>query len=144
MRTFALLSILFGLMIAVNTSAQTCTKSAAAKAALLEADIIQKVNPGTGEVTYLRKSTCPMSGKTSYTAVEYCTKSGRFITAAVNKKETCVKKQACTGYYTAEASATTLPAYCTTAQKAACIQAGQKATAAKAAFVANNGVIVKP
>ncbi len=145
MKQFFLLLAFFGLAAIAHVEAQNCAESPAAKAAALDANIVQKVNHSTGEVTYLRKNVCPSSGKVSYAPVEYCTKSGRFITAASTKKETCVKKQACTGYYGASAMAgSSVPEHCTSAQKAACVQANQKAALAKAAFVANTSKTIKP
>lgn len=63
----------------------------AARAAAQDADIVGKVDAATGEVNYFRKSICPSTGKTIYTAVEFCTKSGQFVNLASTDKVHCNK-----------------------------------------------------
>ncbi|MDX1941854.1 MAG: hypothetical protein SFU99_14935 [Saprospiraceae bacterium] len=147
MKRFLLLLAVLGAVSIVDVQAQGCAKSTAAKAAALDASIVQKVNHTTGETDYFKKSVSPHTGKVSYTEVEYCTRTGQFVSADSGKSR-CVKSTAaCSKYYggsSASLLVSTVPAHCTAAQKAACIQATQKAEVAKATFVANTGRAVKP
>lgn len=146
MKQFFLLLLAFGLFTIVDVNAQSCLKSKAERAAALDASIVTKVNYTTGEKEYFRKSVSSTDDKVKYTKVEYCTRSARFVNVASQEKKSCVKsKVACTGLYGSKAMAVNnLPAHCTVAQKAACLQANQKAQIAKATFVANTGRTIKP
>ncbi len=146
MKQFFLLLLAFGLFSMVDVNAQSCLKSKAERAAALDASIVKKVDYTTGETEYFRKSVSSTSDKVKYTKVEYCSRSARFVNVAAQEKKSCVKsKAACAGLYGSKAmTASSLPPHCTAAQKAACLQANQKAQIAKATFVANTGKTIKP
>ena len=107
------LLILFAFLgfVAINADAQSCTSAkkttsasctkdkascastAAAKAASLDENISKRVS-NTGEVVYVKKSVCGTSGKVSYTAVEYCTKSNKFVNVSPKEKASCSSSKA--------------------------------------------------
>ena len=98
------------------SSKTACAKSCAkdmAKAAADDASIVKQV-ANNGEVNYVRKEVCAVSGKTTMTAVEYCTKKGKFVN--VSPSETSKMKAT-------KVSSTT--------KKAACCKKGSKAACSK-------------
>ncbi len=130
-------------------SAACCSKTAAAKAAALDASIVQQVNEKSGDVTYMRKNVCEVSGKTSFQEVKYCTESKAFINvspsekAAAEKASLSGKKTSCHG---AAKSATATKVgnakkkgCCASKAKASC---GSKASTEKAA-VSKKAKLVK-
>ncbi|HMQ46676.1 MAG TPA: hypothetical protein PKA00_04000 [Saprospiraceae bacterium] len=127
-----------------TANASCCAKSsadgAAAQAASLDNTIQRRVNAETGEVTYVRKTVCETSGKTSYDQVEYCTKSAKFINVSP-QKQNCTKP--CTEGTAKGASATKVSnkstSCCTEAEKAACCPNGSK-TGASAKTSSNASV----
>lgn len=128
-----------------SANAQSCLKGAAEKAAEMDASIVKKVS-ATGEVTYLRKSVCPTTGKVTYANVEYCNKSKRFVAVAAYNRPSCSKP-----LYTHAVNTTNemvvnngSSLHCTAAFKAACLQANQKMQTAKAAFASLENRVVKP
>lgn len=141
MKHLLLLLLFFGSISITHVTAQSPQSSSrdaniAAVKAAAEAGIIQKVAPGTGQVSYYRKSICQKSGKVSLTEVQYCTKSGRFINTAAYGKTNCLK----TKYDCVEGAAATRRSSgdersgeCTPAQKAACSSAAAKTAIAKKA-----------
>ncbi|MBK7869553.1 MAG: hypothetical protein IPJ74_02160 [Saprospiraceae bacterium] len=147
MKRFFLLLAVLGTVSIVDVQAQGCAKSAAARAATMDASIVQKVNHSTGEVDYFKKSVSDLTGKVSYTSVEYCTRTGQFVSANTGKTS-CVKSTAaCSSKYYGSSSAMLVSnkaPNCNAAQKAACILATQKTELAKATFAANTGRTVKP
>lgn len=144
MKQFFLLMVIFSLVAITNTQAQ-CIKSAESKAAALDANIIKKVDTKTGEVSYLRKTKCDYTGKVSYANVEYCSRTGKFVNVAPSQKASCIKSLAnCTKSAGASYTSVGLDySNCTTAMKAACFQANEKAKLAQATFVRNDRA-VKP
>lgn len=70
----------------------TCTKTAAAKAAALDENIIERADVNTGEVKYVRKQVCPTSGKISYKDVHYSADAGTFVNVAPSQKASCAGK----------------------------------------------------
>ena len=109
MKQFFVLFALVGFF-AFGANAQTCTKSkascskskakttavqstnaAADKAAMLDDSIEKKVCSKSGTVSYVKNSTCATSGKTTATAVEYCSKSGKFVNVSPSAKKDCSK-----------------------------------------------------
>lgn len=112
----------------------SCTSSASAdaeKAAATDASIVKQVS-NTGEVSWTRKETCPVTGKVSFTSVEYCTKSAKFINASPSEKAACTKSASATKASSSE-------------KKACCAEKGEKAsttttaTDAKVKLVNDNG-----
>ncbi len=107
----------------------SCTSSAAAdaeKAAESDASIVKQVS-NTGEASFVRKSVCPTSGKVSYEAVEYCTKSGKFVNVSPSEKAaSCTKSASAT-----KVSSNEKKACCAggeKAGKACCKKDGEKAS----------------
>lgn len=147
MKQVFLLMAFFGLAAVTSLNAQ-CTKSAAARVASLSSDIIEKKDPATGELKYLKKKVCPATGEVSYTSVEFCSKTAQFVNATPTYKASCVKSaSACSKAYGKNTMMVSndLPAHCLMAQKAACLTATQKTQTAKAAFASlDNKVIVRP
>ena len=70
---------------------ESVSTSVLEKAADSDESIVKQVS-NDGEVTYVRKNVCPTSGKVSFTDVEYCTKSSKFVNVSPsdNEKE-CTK-----------------------------------------------------
>ena len=102
---------------ASKAGAKVCSKTMD-KAASADASVVKQVS-NKGEVTYVRKDVCPMSGKVSMKQVEYCTKSGKFVNVSPSEaKAACTKK----------ASATKVSS---TSKKAACCKKGSKAACTK-------------
>jgi|GEM_PF-6937337 hypothetical protein len=147
MKQILLFLIFFGFVAVLDVQAQGCVKNAAARAAALDESIVQKVSATTGDVTYARKKVCPATGDVSYTDMEYCSKSGQFVAVSKPYKSSCSKMTAasCSKYYSQNAMAAgDNGGECTAAQKAACLQAKQKAQTAKAAFVSLDNKVIKP
>ncbi|MCB0588934.1 MAG: hypothetical protein KDD06_26835 [Phaeodactylibacter sp.] len=154
MNRFFLLTFLFPFLFAVNARSQHCSYSKTAKAQALpqptmvaeaaaqDENIEQRVDPGTGRTTYVRRSVCAATGKVSYTPVEYCSKSGRFVNISPREQH-CVKSRAACTAKGAGATRVSLSekTQCTTAQKAACSKAcagAKKSTSASAAKLVKN------
>lgn len=115
---------------ASKTGAKVCSKTMD-KAASADANIVKQVS-NKGDVSYVRKEVCPMSGKVSLKQVEYCTKSGKFINVSpsdVAKKGTATK-----------VSSTTKKACCKKGSKAAC---SKSASTKKAATTSAKAKLVK-
>ena len=70
----------------------SCAATCAAKAADADASVVKRVNLSTGETYYVRKDVCPASGKVSFTNVEFCSKSKKFVNASPSEKASCSKK----------------------------------------------------
>ena len=79
MKQLFFLTAIFGLLAVANVQAQSCAGAraacctpaeAAAKAAALDANIEQRTDRKTGEVSYVRKNVCEGSGKATYSEVE--------------------------------------------------------------------------
>ncbi len=139
MKQIFLLLAFFTMVALVDVNAQ-CSKSAAARTASLTSNIVEKQDPSTGEVTYLKKKVCEASGAVSYTAVEFCSKTGQFVNAASTTKASCSKSYS----KNAMMVSNELPAQCMTAQKACCLPANQKTQAAKTAFASMENKVIKP
>ena len=114
----------------------SCTASAAAeadKAASGDASIVKQVS-NTGEVSYTRKEVSPASGKVSYSAVEYCTKSGKFMNVSPSEKAACCSKGAGASATATKVSSNEKKACCAQGAangKACCKKDGQKASSAQ-------------
>ena len=157
MNRFFLLTFLFPFLFAVNARSQHCSYSKTAKAQALpqptmvaeavaqDENIEQRVDPGTGRTTYVRRSVCAATGKVSYTPVEYCSKSGRFVNVSPREKH-CVKSKmvnvTARGARSAGVSGME-KVNCTTAQKAACAKACGKAKASSDGASAAEAKLVK-
>ncbi len=128
--------------------AQDNHQKAALKAAALQADILQTTNHSTGDVQFLRKKVCAVSGVASYEKVEYCSKTGKFVEAtAEQKKGSCTKSRlASLAAHDMDVRATLskLPAHCTAAQRAAAATANRKTAVAKADYIANANNRARP
>lgn len=75
-----------------------CTASAAAKLASADASIETRTCPQTGKVSYMKKTVSAETGKATFTEVEYCSKSGKFVNVSPSEKAACSKsKAACSG-----------------------------------------------
>lgn len=61
---------------------EKCTKYTAAKAAALDDQILERIHSESGKISYARRTSCPVTGKTSFTNVEYCLRSQKFINAS--------------------------------------------------------------
>ena len=139
MKPFFLLTALFAILSCAHVQAQQCLYSktgaakacphstTAAKAASLDASVEKRIDEKTGQTIFVRKEVSPASGKVSYTPVEYCSKSGKFVNVSPREKQ-CVKSRAnCTtkGISPTKVSSSG-KVNCTTAQKAACAKACTK------------------
>lgn len=146
MKQIFLVLAFFSLVATVSVNAQ-CSKNAAARTASLSSNIVEKQDPATGEVTYLKKKVCEASGAVSYTAVEFCSKTGQFVNAEPAYKASCMKSAASCSKSSAKTAmmvSNDLPAQCMTAQKACCLPANQKTQAAKIAFASLENKVIKP
>ncbi len=140
MKQFCLLFAISVFSFITSIDAQTCNKINVLQAAVQQQDILEKKDIATGQTVYMQKQICPVTGDVRYAEVEFCSRTGRFVEATPKMKKTCTKLgSACAKTYSSMASRTAL--YGTTAQKAACFQANEKAKTAKAAYVATS---VKP
>lgn len=114
---------------ATSATKMSCAASCAAKAASADVNIEKRVNPTTQAVSYVRKDVCGVSGKVSYTDVEYCTKSKQFINVSPSKAN--MQTKSCTkdakGVKAIKTSAAAKKT-CTPAEKAACGMGGAKAS----------------
>jgi hypothetical protein len=103
-------------------------KSSMAKAAADDESIVKQVSD-KGDVSYVRKEVCPMSGKVTMKQVEYCSKSAKFVNVSpTGAKQACSKKASAT-----KVSSTSKKAC--SGQKAAskaCCKKGAKACSKKA------------
>ena len=99
---------------ASKAGAKVCSKTMD-KAASADASVVKQVS-NKGEVSYVRKEVCPMSGKVSMKQVEYCTKSNKFVNVSPTETKTaCTKKASAT-----KVSSTSKKACCKKGSKAAC------------------------
>ena len=125
---------------AKGASAKVCSKTMD-KAASADASIVKQV-ANTGEVSYVRKETCPVTGKVTMAAVEYCTKSGKFVNVSpteANKKTACTKKASAT-----KVSSSSKKACCAKGNKAACTKkASTKSTSTQKAETGAKVKLVK-
>lgn len=72
--------------------------AAAAKLASMDASIETRTCPQTGKVSYMKKNVSAENGKATFTEVEYCSKSGKFVNVSPSEKAACTKSKAgCTG-----------------------------------------------
>lgn len=118
-----------------TAGAKVCSKTMD-KAASADANIVKQVS-NTGDVSYVRKAVCPMSGKVTMSQVEYCTKSGKFINVSpsdVGAKAACTKKATAT-----KVASTSKKACCAKGDKAAC---AKKASTKKASTSAVKAKLV--
>ncbi len=132
-----------------SKSKTACTKSKAAcattvaKAASMDANIEKRICEKSGDVSFVRKSTCSVSGETKYTNVQYDSDSKKFVnvspthTSGKAAKKACApgdKKGSCTGKAKAtktSASASTKKACCSKEAQAACSKKSASASAVK-------------
>ncbi len=71
---------------------KVCTKTAAAKLAANQEDIVHSTCPESGKVNYYRRNVCDKSGKVSLTQVQYDAPSRAFVNLAPAKeKKACTK-----------------------------------------------------
>ena len=114
---------------AKGTSNAACcakNKAAAAKAAKLDDSIVRQVS-NDGEVTYTRKNVAAESGKVSFTNVEYCSKSGKFVNVSpADKKAACTKNGRAS-----KVSSTSKKACSKGGKKACCAKGAKKASCHK-------------
>lgn len=155
MKKLFMLFAMMSLVAVASVDAQTCSKStkascsktaaectaAAAKMASLDANIEKRTCEESGKISFVRKSVCSVSGKTSYTNVEYNADTKKFVnvspthTSGVTAKgKACAKKGAacCAGKAkatSASASASTKAA-CSKGEKSACCAKGKNAKSA--------------
>lgn len=139
MKKLFLLFAFFGLFALVNVQAQNCphakktsedkvcnySKSAASKAAVLDDNIIEKIDAKTGTASFVKQTVSAESGRAIFTDVEYCNKSGKFISTSAGKKSCCAK-----GGGKASKVANEKTKNCTDAQKAACCKSKGTKTSA--------------
>ena len=98
-----------------DASAKACSKTMDS-AASADDSIVKQVS-NEGEVSYVRKEVCPATGKVTMTAVEYCTKTNKFV----NVSPTETDKANCTKSATAtKVSSTSKKACCAKGNKAGC------------------------
>lgn len=85
--------------------------AAAAKLASMDASIETRTCPHTGKVSYMKKNVSAENGKATFTEVEYCSKSGKFVNVSPSEKAACSKSKAgCSGDAKADAKATKVSA----------------------------------
>ncbi len=95
---------------ASKNASKVCSKTMD-KAASADASIVKQVS-SKGEVSYVRKEVCPVTGKTTMAAVEYCTKRGKFVNVSPSE---AAKSASAT-----KVSSTSKKACCAKGKKAAC------------------------
>lgn len=116
--------------------AETCTKADQAtleKAAAADASIVKQV-ADNGEVKYLRKEVSEKSGKVSYTEVEFCTKSKKFVNVSPSEGSatSCTKDAKATKVASKDGE----KACCSGGEKKACCAGGKKAKVSKTSAAA--------
>ncbi|MBI5914956.1 MAG: hypothetical protein HY842_06235 [Bacteroidetes bacterium] len=87
-----------------KVSCMVSTSADAEKAASEDASIVKQVS-NTGEVSWTRKEVSPTTGKVSFTSVEYCTKSGKFMNVSPSEKAACTKNASATKVSSSEKKA---------------------------------------
>lgn len=103
----------------VETPSAHCA-AAAAKLASMDASIETRTCPQTGKVSYMKKNVSAEGGKATFTEVEYCSKSGKFINVSPSEKAACTKSKAgCSGDAKATKVSATGGAGCCSGAKAA-------------------------
>ena len=94
--------------------------AAAAKLASMDASIETRTCPHTGKVSYMKKNVSAENGKATFTEVEYCSKSGKFVNVSPSEKAACTKSKAgCSGDAKATKVSATGGAGCCAGAKAA-------------------------
>lgn len=68
----------------------TCSKTAAASLASADASIETKVCSKSGNVSYVKNSVCPTTGKATSVAVKYDEKSQKFVNVSPTSKQQAV------------------------------------------------------
>lgn len=110
-------------------------RSAAAKAAAIDASIVQKMSSTSGEMRYYKREVMAATGEEKLIPVQYCTKSGRFNPLAGTRSTDCQKTQNdCRRSAATNSSTTSLFSTNRTvlpAQRAACSSANAKSATAK-------------
>lgn len=98
-----------------DASAKACAKTVDA-AASSDENIVKLVS-NEGEVSYVRKEVCAVTGNVSNTPVEYCTKTNKFVNVSPSdaNKASCAKSTSAT-----KVSSTSKKACCAKGDKAAC------------------------
>lgn len=106
MKQFFLLLAFFGGFALMNVQAQGCHGNAsasankesaqwtAAKVAAADKSIEERVDPKTGEVSYVRKNTQDESGKATYTALVFDAATGQFVEPSASAMSCCAAKSA--------------------------------------------------
>ncbi len=120
----------------VETPGAHCT-AAAAKLASMDASIETRTCPQTGKVSYMKKNVSAENGKATFTEVEYCSKSGKFINVSPSEKAACSKSKAgCSGDAKATKVSTAGGAGCCAGAKAASASCCDKSKSAGASSAA--------
>ena len=119
----------------VETPGAHCT-AAAAKLASMDASIETRTCPQTGKVSYMKKNVSAENGKATFTEVEYCSKSGKFVNVSPSEKAACTKSKAgCSGDAKATKVSATGGAGCCAGAKAASASCCDKSKASGASSI---------
>ncbi len=140
MKQIFILFVLLSMAALTGVQAQSHAEAAAAKAAATDESIVKKVDHITGEVNYLKKRTCPITGAISYEPVEYCKNSKKFVNVPP-KKSSCSKSKSLAEVHeirTVMASQRYLSD--AAAKRAASAIANKKMQTAKATFVRSKSI----
>ncbi len=110
--------------------------AAAAKLASMDASIETRTCPHTGKVSYMKKNVSAENGKATFTEVEYCSKSGKFVNVSPSEKAACSKSKAgCSGDAKATKVSSTGGAGCCAGAKAASASCCDKSKSSGASSV---------
>ncbi len=140
-KLFLLFCLMGGLFVTTATAQHACGgakakaekvrvtpefQEAAARAAALDENIEARKDAETGEVSYVRKTVCPASGKVSYAAVQYCNKSEAFVPAKLVGNAGQGNGQGKGAACCAKGTKVAGKSCCSAAQQAACSKAKNK------------------
>ena len=122
---------LFAFTSSAQTKACCASKSASNKvctadidkAASADASIVKQIS-NNGDVNYIRKETCPITGKVTMASVEYCSKKGKFVNVSPSE------------------AASTAKACCTNGNKASCMKKASKTASTKKAKTSPSAKLV--
>ena len=140
MKQIFVLFVLLSMAALTGLQAQSYAETAAAKAAATDARIVKKVDRITGEVNYLKKKACPITGAVTYEPVEYCKNSKKFVNVPPKKSSCSKSKSLAEVHETRAVMASQRYLSDAAAKRAASVVANKKMQTAKATFVRNKSI----
>ncbi len=100
----------------------------ALKAAALDKNIEQRIDRN-GKASFVKRSINSANGEVHYSKVQYCSRSGKFISSVAKSSPACIKSKAECIKTIAQGVCKSQPEACTPAQRAACAGAAAKTKA---------------